>query len=75
MTTKTFDSLLEELEQINPDWCNVVELRVFLGLNSVETANALGIKFMLCDRKWFEAGRWMRERFNSADAGNAGPSK
>jgi hypothetical protein len=75
ITMKTFDSLLEELKRIKPDSCNVVELRVFLGLNSVETATALGIAFMLCDRKWYEARRWMRERFNSADAVNAGPSK
>src|SRR5579864_7246479 len=40
----TVNRLLDELAETKPDWCNLVELKCFLGLTDEETAEVLGVK-------------------------------
>jgi len=60
--------LLEQLERENPGWCNLVELKFFLGLTDEETADVLGIKLRSMQRMWHEARRWLFERMDPTDA-------
>jgi RNA polymerase sigma-70 factor (ECF subfamily) len=62
-----FGRLLEELEKANPAWCNLVELKFFLGLTDEEVANVLGIKLRTMQRMWRDARRWLFERMESGD--------
>src|SRR6478672_9977156 len=44
------DRLLNELAEINPEWCKLVEVKYFLGLTDEEAAEALGIKLRTMQR-------------------------
>jgi RNA polymerase sigma factor (TIGR02999 family) len=68
-TAITVGKLLDELEKINPEWCNLVELKFFLGLSDEEAADVLGIKLRTMQRMWHDARRWLFERMESGDAG------
>jgi len=59
------DSLLDELEKINPDFCTVIELRFFVGLAEQETADALGITLRTAQRRYSDARRWLFEKLES----------
>jgi RNA polymerase sigma factor (TIGR02999 family) len=59
--------LLDQLEKENPAWCNLVELKFFLGLTDEEAAEVLGIKLRTMQRMWHEARRWLFERMDRAD--------
>jgi RNA polymerase sigma factor (TIGR02999 family) len=62
------DSLLEQLSQSNPDWCTVVELKFFLGLNDEEAAEMLGVKLRTMQRMWHDARIWLFERMEAGRA-------
>jgi len=62
------DRLLDELAEINPEWCKLVEVKYFLGLTDEEAADALGIKLRTMQRMWRDARQWLFER---TDLGNA----
>jgi RNA polymerase sigma factor (TIGR02999 family) len=56
------DRLLKELATVNPDWCEIVELKFFLGLTDEEAADAMGLTPRTFQRKWHESRKWMFER-------------
>ena len=58
----TLDRLLQQLEKTNPAWCNLVELKFFLGLTDEEAADVLSIKLRTLQRMWRDARRWLYER-------------
>jgi RNA polymerase sigma factor (TIGR02999 family) len=63
----TVGKLLDQMEKAEPAWCNLVELKFFLGLTDEEAANVLGIKLRSMQRMWHDARRWLFERM---DRGN-----
>jgi RNA polymerase sigma factor (TIGR02999 family) len=65
----TVDRLLDQLEETNPEWCRVVEVKYFLGLTDEEAAEALGLKLRTMQRMWFEARQWLFEHKEAAGAG------
>src|SRR5580700_185074 len=40
----TVDRLLDQLAKIKPEWCDLVEVKYFLGLTDEEAADVLGVK-------------------------------
>ena len=65
----TVDRLLDQLEETNPEWCRLVEVKYFLGLTDEEAADALGLKLRTMQRMWVEARQWLFERMEAANAG------
>jgi RNA polymerase sigma factor (TIGR02999 family) len=61
----TVDRLLNELAEIQPDWCTLVEVKYFLGLTDDEAADALGIKLRSMQRMWRDARQWLFEHSES----------
>jgi RNA polymerase sigma factor (TIGR02999 family) len=68
----TVDVLLNELAETKPEWCQLVELKYFLGLTDDEAAETMGIKVRTLQRMWLEARRWLFEHAADHDsaAGN-----
>jgi RNA polymerase sigma factor (TIGR02999 family) len=62
----TFDRVLVEFAELDPQAAEVVQLRVFTGLTIDETAQALGISPSAVNREWTHARAWLRERLESA---------
>jgi RNA polymerase sigma factor (TIGR02999 family) len=60
----TVGRLLDELAGTNPEWCNVVELKYFLGLTDEEAAEVLGVKLRSMQRTWRDARRWLFEHLD-----------
>ncbi len=65
----TVGRLLDELEATHAEWCQVVELKFFLGLNDEEAADVLGVKLRSLQRMWHEARRWLFERLEPSHLG------
>jgi RNA polymerase sigma factor (TIGR02999 family) len=65
------DRLLNEMAAVKPEWCTIVEVKYFLGLNDDEAAETLGLKVRTMQRMWHEARQWLFERL---EAENARPS-
>ena len=63
----TVDQLLDELAKVEPEWCQVVEVKYFLGLTDEEAAEALGMKLRTMQRMWRDARRWLFERVEARD--------
>jgi RNA polymerase sigma factor (TIGR02999 family) len=61
-TALSMDHLLDQLEQQHADWCQVVEVKYFLGLTDGEASEALGIKLRTLQRIWFDARQWLFDR-------------
>ena len=66
-TAITVDRLLDQLAQIRPDWCQVVEVKYFLGLTDDEAAEALGMKPRTLQRNWSDARQWLFERMQGLE--------
>jgi RNA polymerase sigma factor (TIGR02999 family) len=64
----TVDQLLNDLAKIEPEWCQVVEVKYFLGLTDEEAAEALGMKLRTMQRMWRDARRWLFERVEARNA-------
>jgi RNA polymerase sigma factor (TIGR02999 family) len=64
----TIDKLLYQLASVHPEWCNLVELKYFLGLTDEEAAEVMGIKLRTAQRMWSDARQWLFERVESANA-------
>lgn len=62
------DLLLDQLAEVHPDWCMLVELKYFLGLTDDEAAEVLGVKLRSMQRTWRDARQWLFERLESGDA-------
>jgi len=63
----TVDRLLDQLADVNADWCSLVEVKYFLGLTDEEAAEALGLKLRSMQRMWRDARQWLFERMESGD--------
>jgi RNA polymerase sigma factor (TIGR02999 family) len=62
------DRLLDQLAEDKPEWCTLVELKYFLGLNDEEAAEALGLKLRTTQRMWHEARQWLFEHLQVQNA-------
>ncbi len=65
-TAVTIDRLLTELAKSQPDWCNLVELKYFLGLTDEEAADVLNMKVRTMQRMWKDARLWLHEHMEPA---------
>lgn len=63
------DRLLDQLAKAEPEWCNLVELKYFLGLTDEEAAEVLGVKLRTMQRMWRDARQWLFEQTESGHAG------
>lgn len=59
------DRLLDQLAELKPEWCMVVELKYFLGLTDEEAADAMGLKLRTLQRMWRDARQWLFGRWES----------
>lgn len=64
----TVDRLLDELAEVQPEWCRLVEVKYFLGLTDEEAADALGMKLRTMQRMWLDARQWLFSHSGSAHA-------
>ncbi len=62
------DHLLTRLADDHPEWCTLVELKYFLGLNDDEAADTLGLKLRSMQRMWHEARQWLFEEMQKRNA-------
>jgi len=62
------DRLLDQLAAIKPEWCEIVELKYFLGLTDDEAAEAMGMKLRTMQRMWSDARQWLFEHTGSSSA-------
>jgi RNA polymerase sigma factor (TIGR02999 family) len=62
------DRLLDELEQIEPEWSMLVEMKFFLGLTDEETADASGLPLRSMQRMWSDARQWLFTRLEKNNA-------
>ena len=62
------DRVLEELEQLDPRKCRMVELRFFLGFTAEETAELLNTSKATVDRELRFVRGWLGDRLQSLDA-------
>jgi RNA polymerase sigma factor (sigma-70 family) len=70
------DQALEQLEQLFPRKCRVVELRYFAGLSIEESAEALSVSPDTIKREWRTAKKWLQQQFLTAGTlHGSGPSK
>ena len=70
-TALTIDHLLDKLATIHPDWCNVVELKHFLGLTDEQVAETLGLRLRTVQRAWQDARGWLFDEMNGNERANA----
>jgi len=63
------DEALQELENIDPNKCRIVELRFFTGLTLEETAKVMKISHARVKREWTMAKAWLY-RYISGDCGD-----
>ena len=64
----TVDRLLEDMAKIQPEWCQVVELKYFLGMTDEEAADILGLKLRSMQRMWRDARQWLFDQIKASDA-------
>ena len=67
----TVDRLLNQLAEHQPQWCNLVELKYFVGLSDEETAEVMGIKLRTMQRMWSDARQWLFEQLETSRAANS----
>jgi len=60
------DRVLEELEQLDPRKCRMVELRFFLGFTAEETAELLNTSKATVDRELRFVRAWLHDRLHSS---------
>jgi DNA-directed RNA polymerase specialized sigma24 family protein len=70
-TALTIDHLLDKLATTHPDWCNVVELKYFLGLTDEQVAETLGIRLRSVQRAWQDARGWLFDQMNGNERADA----
>jgi RNA polymerase sigma factor (sigma-70 family) len=56
------DEALQELSAVDERKADLVKLRYFVGLESSEAADVLGISKATADRDWAYARAWLHER-------------
>ncbi|HED65084.1 MAG TPA: sigma-70 family RNA polymerase sigma factor [Planctomycetes bacterium] len=63
------DEALERLDQFDPRWARVIELRFFGGLTAAETAEALSVSVRTVQRDWRFARAWLFSQLNPKGQG------
>ncbi|MEM7262439.1 MAG: ECF-type sigma factor, partial [Planctomycetota bacterium] len=58
---------LDELETINPAYCDMVVLRFLLGCTAKEAAQALGVSEIKVKKDWRFARSWLKTRLDSRE--------
>jgi RNA polymerase sigma factor (TIGR02999 family) len=58
------DEVLDQLADVDPVAANLVKLRFYAGLNTRETAAALGISVRSAHNVWTYARSWLHQRIN-----------
>jgi DNA-directed RNA polymerase specialized sigma24 family protein len=56
------------MADVKPEWCTLVEVKFFLGLNDEEAAETLGLKVRTMQRIWHEARQWLFEHLEVESA-------
>ena len=67
----TVDRLLNEMQDVKPEWCRVVEVKYFLGLTDDEAAAIhwyAGTHIL--QRAWRDARQWLFQKMEPAGASN-----
>jgi RNA polymerase sigma factor (TIGR02999 family) len=64
----TIDRLLNQLAEVKPEWCMLVEVKYFLGLTDEEAAETMGLKVRTMQRMWRDARQWLFEHMDPGDA-------
>ncbi len=64
----TVDGLLDQLAEVKPEWCTLIEIKYFLGLTDDEAAEALGLRLRTMQRMWRDARQWLFEHMESGNA-------
>jgi RNA polymerase sigma factor (TIGR02999 family) len=59
------DDILDRLAAIKPQYCRIVEMRVFAGLTIPETAKALGVSDTTVERDWRFARAWLHRELSA----------
>jgi DNA-directed RNA polymerase specialized sigma24 family protein len=59
------DRLLTQLAETKPEWCNLVELKYFLGLTDDEAADVMGVKLRSMQRMWSDVRQWLFEHMDA----------
>lgn len=67
----TVGRLLDQLAKQQPQWCQLVELKYFLGLTDEEAAEVMGLKLRTMQRMWRDARQWLFEQMVSNHAANS----
>jgi RNA polymerase sigma factor (TIGR02999 family) len=62
------DESLNRLAQINPQQCQIVELRFFSGLSIEDTSEVLGVSPATVKRSWTTARAWLFREMNRSEA-------
>jgi RNA polymerase sigma factor (TIGR02999 family) len=52
---------LEKLRQLDPDLCDIINLRCFVGMTVAQTAKALDVSSRTINREWAVAKAWLRQ--------------
>ena len=55
----SLNCLLDELAIENPLYCQIVEMRYFLGLSNEQTAELLHMNLRTMQRRWQDARHWL----------------
>lgn len=61
----TVGRLLDQLAEQQPQWCQLVELKFFLGLTDEEAAEVMGLKLRSMQRMWRDARQWLFEQMQT----------
>jgi RNA polymerase sigma-70 factor, ECF subfamily len=64
----SIDGLLNQMAEVKPEWCTLVEVKFFIGLNDDEAADILGLKLRTMQRMWHDARQWLFERLEAENA-------
>ena len=56
------------MAEVKPEWCTLVEVKYFLGLNDEEAAATLGMKTRTMQRMWAEARQWLFQQVEGQNA-------
>lgn len=62
------DDALAELARLDPQQCQIVEMRFFGGLSIEETSSVLGLSPATVKRHWATARLWLHHQMGKADA-------
>ena len=61
---------LKIMQDMNPQWAEIVRLRIFEGFSAQETARTLRLATSTERREWARARRWLRQQLEAAGQGS-----